>query len=722
MEHSLTDIRPKLRGNLRYTVQTFGKQSYYVLEDPLREHFWRIGALEFQLLSALDGQKTVGQLLHSLSEPRGTGGLSKQEAESVVTWSIREGLCENLSSQKREPVSRKWSKLVNQFAFYRLSFGNPQPLFAWLFRCLGWLTSPWLLTAWGLFLASAALSLVPRWESFATASFTVIAPELWWQLLCIWWGLKLVHELSHGLTCVRYGGHVSQAGILFLLCAPLGAFVDVTSAWRLSKWKRIHVSLAGIIAELCIAAAAIHGWCLSTHPLVQQVCLQTFLLASVSTILFNGNPLIRFDGYYVLADLLEIPNLYQRGQLAVRQAFQRIFLGTQPAVPIGSRDHRGFVFCFGLATTLWRFLLGIAIVLGASLLFSGAGLAFALVLGVTWFVVPIVQLCWSIVKQVPKHPLRVARAGVLAAASLALLFLALQTISIPRRVIAPGVVCPLQSSLLRAAAPGKVVRVAVAPGESVVEGQLLLEIENPELALEVLRLRQELRRQETRHLRLIHESKTAELHAETVVQAELENQLATLQSELDKLQVKAPHAGVVKDFSLDQIRGARVRRGDPLLELADLSASEFRFSLDQHAHDGLRRTPQAAIATTLYMPGYAPVRLDAADVELFPRAQWELELEALAASNGGPIAVQEVRGERRTIHEQALSPQLLGKVHVGSQAGFVPGSVGRVAFTLSRESLADRLRPGLEQWLRETAGKLRLAELLASLRNPSSGT
>ncbi len=155
--------------------------------------------------------------------------------------------------------------------------------------------------------------LVTNWGRFVASASEVFSVGNWLWLLVTWVSLKIIHEMAHAVACHRQGCAVRETGIVFILFAPL-AYVDVTSCWRLnSRWSRIAVASAGMYVELVIAAIAIMAWAATDSPRAEFLLHNLILAAGLSTLIFNANALMRFDGYYILADLIEIPNLYAEG-------------------------------------------------------------------------------------------------------------------------------------------------------------------------------------------------------------------------------------------------------------------------------------------------------------------------------------------------------------------------------------------------------------------------
>ena len=201
-----------------------------------------------------------------------------------------------------------------------------------------------------------------------------------------WLAIKVIHELAHGIVCKRYSGNARQAGVVLILGAPI-AYVDVTSSWRFrSKWQRIHTAAAGIYVELLISAIAAIAWCNLQPGVVSDLCFQTIVIAGVATILFNANPLMRFDGYYILTDLLNLPNLAPEGQQFVRHLARRTFLGVPSHLSWGWKKYVA-VSCYAAAAFVWRFLVFVSILTAAASAFRGAGILLAAV-GLAFWIIP----------------------------------------------------------------------------------------------------------------------------------------------------------------------------------------------------------------------------------------------------------------------------------------------------------------------------------------------
>ncbi|GAG26164.1 unnamed protein product, partial [marine sediment metagenome] len=176
----------------------------------------------------------------------------------------------------------------------------------------------------------AVTSIAVHFDAFQArlpAFHEFFGPQSWLLLGAVLAVTKVLHELGHAYACKRFGGECHEIGILLLVFTPC-MYCDVSDSWLLpSKWKRAAIGAAGIYVETVLASLATFFWWHSDPGLFNFVCLQVMFICSVSTLLFNGNPLMRFDGYYIVSDLLEMPNLQQKAGVVLKRITSRWCLG-----------------------------------------------------------------------------------------------------------------------------------------------------------------------------------------------------------------------------------------------------------------------------------------------------------------------------------------------------------------------------------------------------------
>jgi len=318
--------------------------------------------------------------------------------------------------------------------------------------------------------------------------------------LITWFVLKVVHESAHGIACRKYGGEVPEFGVVFILFAPM-AFVNVTSMWRfVNRWQRMVVSAAGMYVEFLVAFLAIIVWS-QTDGVVASIAFSVMVMSSVTTILFNANPLMRFDGYFLLSDLLAIPNLYGKGGQWFSETTKQLFFGVPKQTQFHANE-RVPVAIYGALAFVWRILIGLGLIIAASVLLQGAGLVLSGIGVVTWFALPILRQIVSLTDSNGQVKINKIRTAVSVACLVGFVVAGVYVFQAPATKSAPAIVQLHNESVIRSDASGFVTAIHVAEGQTVAKGDLLIELENPELAnelVELTRLREEAKIQSRIH-------------------------------------------------------------------------------------------------------------------------------------------------------------------------------------------------------------------------------
>src|SRR5262245_36396813 len=317
-------VRLRLRPDLEIAPHKYEGRTYFIVKDPVSLRYYRFKEQEHFLLELMDGKHTLDDAQQAFETRFRPDRLTLEDLEGFGQQLLTVGLAHNDSPQagkqlfdrRKKRLRREWLAVFTNVLYIKLPIFDPDWLLTKMLPWLRWIFTPWnALASIGLMLA--ALSLVathfeifcdklPGYHEFFSFGTVV---NLWVALGIV----KVIHEFGHGLSCKAFGGEVHEMGALFLCLSPC-LYCNVSDAWTLpSKWHRIIISFAGIYVELVIAAIATFVWWNTpSQPFINNLSLSLMIVCSVSTVIFNGNPLMRFDGYYVLADWLEIPNLRDR--------------------------------------------------------------------------------------------------------------------------------------------------------------------------------------------------------------------------------------------------------------------------------------------------------------------------------------------------------------------------------------------------------------------------
>jgi len=363
-------VRLRVRQDLTIEPQKYEGRTFYVIKDPVSLRYYRFKEQEHFLIRLMDGTQTLDDAQKQFENRFRPDRLTLEDLEHFGQQLLTAGLVQNESPQAGKLLfdrrsKRKRSELmqyITNILYIKVPVFDPEKT---LTRMLPYLS--WMFTTWFMLLSMAimlwALMLVltnfqdfrdklPSYQEFF--SFKTII-YMWAALGTV----KVIHEFGHGLSCKAFGGEVHEMGFLILCLSP-AMYCNVSDAWMLpNKWKRIIISGAGIYVELMIASLATFVWWnTESHPFVNYMALALMVVCSVSTVVFNGNPLMRFDGYYVLADWLEIPNLRERANRYLNRVAQEYCLGIeQQPEPYMEPWRRTLFLVYAIGSYFYRWII-----------------------------------------------------------------------------------------------------------------------------------------------------------------------------------------------------------------------------------------------------------------------------------------------------------------------------------------------------------------------------
>jgi putative peptide zinc metalloprotease protein len=364
-------VRLRLRGDLSIEPQKFEGRTYFVVKDPVSLRYYRFKEQEQYLLQFMDGRRTLDEAQKQYEVRFRPERLTLEDLESFAQQLLTAGLAQNespkagtqLFDRRKKRLRKEWMQTLTNILYIKIPVTDPDFVLEWMLDgsakrpkewkhvwhplwILGWLTEKctfgiglrWMFTTWFLvlsigFMMSAILLVATHFQTFRDhlpsyhEFFSLKTVGYLWLALGL---VKVIHEFGHGLSCKAFGGEVHEMGALFLCFSPC-LYANVSDAWTLpNKWHRIVISAAGIYVELIIATIATWIWWNSpADPFIKNMALSLMIVCSVSTVVFNANPLMRYDGYYVLADWLEIPNLRDRSNRYLKNVVLEHCLGVE---------------------------------------------------------------------------------------------------------------------------------------------------------------------------------------------------------------------------------------------------------------------------------------------------------------------------------------------------------------------------------------------------------
>ncbi len=640
--HSVAELRPKLLPTTSVERHVYRGRVWYVVQDSSGGRFHRMTAPSYQLLSKMDGSKTVQTLWEEGNElAQGDACTQGEIVDLLVQLHAADLLSVNLSPDSAALFARfkkkRWDKikqyvlnpmslkfpLVDPDAFIRWSL----PGFSWLFNGLGALI-------WMAVVVPAAVLAGLNWSALTdNLSDQLLSSSNLLVMAFVFPLVKLVHELGHGYAARSWGAPVREMGLMFLVFAPVPYVNASATSIFPSKFRRAVVAASGMLAELFLAGIAMYVWLLSEPGIVRAVAYNVLIVAGVSTLVINGNPLLRYDGYYIFSDLIEMPNLAQRGTRYLTYLWDRYVYRSEDAeAPDETPSERRWLVAYTPLAWMYRITVTVSIILFVANKFFIIGVLMAIWSAVTMIGTPV----WKAFRHVTRAPqlervrtfaLRVALGGTLVAGIL------LFVVPAPLRTTAIGVVWLPEQAILRAESPGFFESWNISVGHEVKTGDVVFRANNPELMAELKVANA--RRQEAEGAYRVEQFTNPSRAANALRQLEEARETVNrLSQRVSGLEAQAETQGVLASFRSGDMEGAYLRKGELVAYVLDQKQLIARVAITQDDIDLLRGRYRSAHLRLSDSPeiGYPTemVREPVSGVGELPSA-------ALSLANGGSI-------------------------------------------------------------------------------------
>ena len=665
-------LRPRLSDQATVRLHRYRGTPWYVVSDAGTGRVHRLTPAALGIVAAMDGRRTIDSIWQEAATRLGEEAptqdqvlllLSQMYANDLLRADVVPDTKELLDrlEQQQKRQRRSW---LNPLAL-RIRLWNPDrfictalPLFGPLFGRAG-------LLLWLMLVAPALVVAGQHWTELSSdvGDRILAADNLLLLAICLPL-TKALHEFGHGLATRRFGGAVPELGIMFLMLFPM-PYVDATAAAAFrSRAQRVAVGAAGMLVETGVAAIAMFVWAAVEPGLVRALAFNVLVAASVTTVLFNANPLMRYDGYYILSDFLEIPNLGQRANRYWSDLVDRYLFGREDMPPfVATPGERAWFVIYAPLSFVYR----LSITFGIALFLAGhywiAGVALALWSLVGSVLVPI----WTSLRHVFASPglhRRRARAVSLTFAGGAALAATLLLVPVPHHSMAEGVIWLPETAMIRAGNDGFVQRLLAEPGSTLSAGTPIAESADP--MLEARRLSLHARVAELR----------AQLQAEAMTKlvdaivtrtdlAQTEAELAMVEQRSARLVARNAEAGVLAVPHAADLQDRFLREGELIgYVLPGPGERVVRAAVDQDDLDLVRGQLRRA---KLQIAGHPDQVFTAPLVREVPSGRDTLPSKALGTAGGGVIAVdpRDTKG-LRTLHrtfqvEFALPPEAPGE-------------------------------------------------------------
>ena len=573
--YRVAEIAPRLRATVQVHRQHYRGRMWHVIQDPSNNQFFRLNEAAYHFVALLDGKKAVAEAWRICQDQLGDSAPTQGEAIQLLGQLHTSNLlhaelppdAEGLFKRRQKRVHREVKGYLTNLLFIRIPLLDPDNfLNAWV-GAVSWLFSWFGFVLWMGLISAGLYFVIEKWNVLYDRADSVLDTENLPFLYLSFILIKVFHEFGHAFMCKVFGkrtgtgGEVHVMGLMLLVFTPM-PYVDASSAWAFrSRRQRILVGAGGMIIELGLAAVAAIVWYHTGDGAIHTIAYNAMFIASVSTLLFNANPLLRYDGYYILSDILEIPNLAQRSKQYLYYLVRKyVWSVKQARNPAHSRGEKGWFVFYGIASTIYRVFICVRILMFVADKLFMFGLILALAAAVAWVLVPLGKFLHYLLTSGELMRVR-GRAIASTALTLGAIVIGVGFVPAPNRFRLEGVVKPLRQEILHAAADGFITDALPSNRQVGPDGEPLLTARSPELTAGLAQVKAQRRElQARRRLAMTKDTTEAQILAEQI--ATVDERITRITEQIDSLSIKASFAGTWISPDIDRARGAYLRRGD----------------------------------------------------------------------------------------------------------------------------------------------------------------
>jgi len=645
----LANLRPSLPAHIYIQQRYYGDELWYLLHDKATGRFHRFNSEGYQLISLMDGHRNLEQILKDTKQDSSSSdiesppshGLPKEELVEMMQYLHAADLllcdvppnAQSLFERKRLQEQQKWRRLLSNPLVWRFPLMDPDALLNRMLPVTRFLIGWPAAAVWLIVIAYALMQTATHWTELTADASMVLIPQ---NLLWLWITyplLKILHEAGHALYTKAWGGEVHEFGVVFIMATPL-PYVDATAATGFAqKRRRLMVGAAGIAVELFIAALAMLLWLQLEAGQLRILLFNVMWLGSVSALFFNGNPLMRFDGYHLLCDAIDFPNLGNRANQQIAYAIQRHLYGVKDLQSRSNSVSQAVLLStYGIASFCYRMLVLAFIILMVWRFFPTLGATLAVWLVVFQLVLPLSKLIFFIAKN-PRFETQKRRILTSTLASLLICFVLIFYVPFPLSTRAEGVLWLSENAQVRAQTAGFVEQVLAKDGDFVKEGQPLLRMNNMFLVADWKVKQAKLKGLNARYHSLWGEDRVkAKLEAENI--EALTAEITMLRARINDLTIRSQAEGQLLLHEASGLPGRYLEQGDTIAFISQTGSPRVRVAIEQHEIGLVRGSTLSVEAKLAQLPNES---LHADISQEVPEATFVLPSPVLGSTGGGRI-------------------------------------------------------------------------------------
>jgi len=706
--YRVADQKPRVSVHARFVRQRHGPTVSYVIDDPAGGHYYRLTESARFFLGLLNGRRSVNEAWEACLAQLGDDAPNQKECLELLAQMQLFGLLVGDQPIAPDMVPERLARFRQQrltqrtgnWMFFNIPLINPEPALKAMAPALrviwGW---PGL-ALWLALVLSAIAVIATHAGQLGSSLNGILAPSNLAWLGVLFLLIRAVHEFGHAMACKAMGGRCTEIGVMligFLLPLP---YCDASSSWKFPEsWKRVLVACGGMIVEIFFASIAAYIWAFSEAGLIKTLAFNTMVISGVSTIVFNANPLLRYDGYYILCDLIGSPNLAQRARQTWLFLIQKYVYGvpTLRAPYIRDKTELRMMLVYHALAVPYRLSVTLGILLLISSQYLSVGLLLAFGFGVLWLIWPVVKCAWFLMTS-PVLLGRRSRALSISLGAVAAILLLIGAIPLPASSTLPAVVESVGMEVVRVDSAGYVASVNAVPGQVVFEGDVLVVLSNPSLDADA----------RAAHARAAYaraarddaaSRNAASLRIADSILERAESEIAEYERRIDALQIRAHTSGMYAagggtGLDILNLPGRYLDRGMIIGVIIPEESLVVRAAVtDAKAGAVIPVLNRGNVPAEVRLIGEAGRTIDGTVERIWPAGSRDLELLQFSAVTGGDLLTNPKQSD------QTLETFTLLDVRPGSEEGLLPGRRAKVRVQIEPSTLLSRASRRIRQFI-----------------------
>ncbi|MBU0651180.1 hypothetical protein KKC59_04650 [bacterium] len=686
-----------LKSGVTARRQMFRGSRWYILTDPMNSQFFRLKPSAYEFISRLSMAKTVEKVWQEsvkLNPDNAPGQedvihlLSQLYHANLLHYELSKDSSKLFERYKERKQKILKSTLMN-ILFFRLPLFDPDNFLKRIMFLIRAVISPVGAVVWSASVLWGLKLVIDHFAELGEQSQGILAPSNLFLLYTALVFVKALHEFGHSFAVRRFGGEVHTMGIMFLLFNPL-PYMDATSAWSFqSKWKRVFVGAAGMITEVFVAVCAVFVWANTSPGVVHSLAYNIIFIASVSTLIFNINPLLRFDGYYILSDLLDIPNLHTQASLQLRYWVEKYAFACKDVFPATENKKEAcWLTFFGIASGIYKIVVFSGILLFVADRFLLIGIIMAVIGCVTWVLTPIGRLI-KYLAQEPRLERTRTRAISVCISAFAFVLFFFYLCPFPSSFKASGVLKAHEYLVVSNKTAGCVEKIIAVSGTRVKAGDPLLKLKNEELGFEIKETKARQKEFLVTRQKAMVESQ-ADIKPVNSLISFVNEKLKQLYEDEKNLVVKAEIDGLWVSPELENYEKMWIGRGTPIGQI--VNDDKFYFACVVQQKDASRIFTDEVKNYRVKLYGQLDISIPVEQCRIIPAEHTQLPSMALGWGAGGDVAINTKDPKGMTAAEPFY--EVRADVSSNTKALLFHGASGKMRLKLHTEPL-------LRQWWRK---------------------